>query len=128
MAAGRGGEEPKVNLLDTNYCDKPNGSIASPKQYLFAMLPLAATLSASESVHFKMIFATNYEQKTNLLLYNSGSAGAASLATLPIVNGVAEGDFTWKVYGNNNTIYCYAQPNNNALPVPTLSHSELFRN
>ena len=116
------------NLLDKNYCDKPNGSNNSPSQYLFATYPITENLTNGTRMRFYIKFASNYENKTAISLYNSGlSAQHRLVLNSPIENGIVDVEFNWKEAGDNNLLCVYAVPSSSLLPIPTAEHAELTK-
>lgn len=115
-----------VNLLDADYCDLPHGLDVNSGQYRFAVYPIIEQLEDGIQVHVKIVLKENYDNKTSIRFYNTGAASASLLGTINIVNGIAEGDLTWKIYSTNSQLRCYALPNNSSLPIPTASHAELY--
>ena len=112
-------EKRVVNLIDERDYDKPNGSSASPAQYWFATYRLTETIAADTRLRFRIELASNYSEKTDIRVYNSSSAAVSFLGSTPIVNGVAEVEFEWVVYGSNNAIRVYAWPSKSSHPIPT---------
>ena len=123
MMAKRGGEI--INLLD--YADQPHGNYANPTQYVVAFYPINDTIAQGESMYFKVEFDFIDEHKTQVYVYNSTARAAGLLAQLPIVNGVAEGSFSWKVYDTNNQLRLFVAPNNSSHQISTVKLAQLYR-